>query len=637
MKIRWWCWVLLLSVITLNVQAQYEIRYKNPIEGGPKQIRDGFILKVGDTWYLTGTINSNEGVQLWESKNLTDWHPIDNGDEGYILRKQDIGWTENRIWAPEILHHKQNRKFYLTVNCRYDNDEENWHGQGLCIAVADKITGPYEVKTGDKPLTGNNDASLFVDDDGQVYMIQTNCVLCKVDLETYQLTTEKHRIVTFGENPEDWDYTKKINEGPCIRKVDGIYYVFWTCNNWGNYVGYATSDKIWDEKTNKPPTFKKYAKNPIFGAATKPFEQHDPPGCPLDEAGHGTPFKGPGGRWWISGFCRSFNKESPYYTPRLFIDPLTYNPETAAFSGQVSWTPQVVTYQAQVKPDIGDFLYVAFKDPGSSGIYFSHSTNGYAWSPLNNGDPWIVPAEHIGKTRDPFIARDPKKGFHMVWTCGNPQIGYVYSEDLVHWGEQRKILLFDGDPKVRNTWAPEILYDHQEERWLVFWSSTIGGKFPETMGQVENKRNHRIYYSTTTDFKTVSHPKLLLEPGYPVIDTTLHEWSDTFVNVVKDERRWPLHKQLRVAFSDTPYGPWTQPSFPITVPWTEGPSVLRLNDEFLIYYDMYRGGQHMGAVRTRDFKTFEDVTDELSVPAKLKHGGFIPITKAEAERLRLAR
>ena len=52
-------------------------------------MRDCFILKVGDTYYLTGT-TGNTGVRVWSSKNLTKWFPIENGDEGYILRNEAI-------------------------------------------------------------------------------------------------------------------------------------------------------------------------------------------------------------------------------------------------------------------------------------------------------------------------------------------------------------------------------------------------------------------------------------------------------------------------------------------------------------------------------------------------------------------
>jgi beta-xylosidase len=46
-----------------------QFTYQNPIMDEPEWMRDGFILKVTDTYYLTGT-TGNIGVRIWKSKNL---------------------------------------------------------------------------------------------------------------------------------------------------------------------------------------------------------------------------------------------------------------------------------------------------------------------------------------------------------------------------------------------------------------------------------------------------------------------------------------------------------------------------------------------------------------------------------------
>ena len=43
-------------------------------------------------------------------------------------------------------------------------------------------------------------------------------------------------------------------------------------------------------------------------------------------------------------------------------------------------------------------------------------------------------------------------------------------------------------------------WDEAERQWLLFWSSTIPGKFPETAETGDDGYNHRIYLSTTKDF-----------------------------------------------------------------------------------------------------------------------------------------
>lgn len=80
-----------------------------------------------------------------------------------------------------------------------------------------------------------------------------------------------------------------------------------------------------------------------------------------------------------------------------------------------------------------------------------------------------------------------------------------------------------------------------------------------------------------------------------------------------------MMENLRVAFGDTPLGPWGQSSDPFTDMFNEGPTVLRRGDEWIIYYDMYEKHRY-GAVKTRDFKTFTDIADKLSFPKDHRHG-----------------
>ncbi len=57
--------------------------------------------------------------------------------------------------------------------------------------------------------------------------------------------------------------------------------------------------------------------------------------------------------------------------------------------------------------------------------------------------------------------------------------------------------------------------------------------------------------------------------------------------VFKDERKTPTVKKLRLAFSDSPTGPWRDVTEPFTRDWIEGPSVVKIGAEWWIYYDHY--------------------------------------------------
>jgi len=53
---------------------------------------------------------------------------------------------------------------------------------------------------------------------------------------------------------------------------------------------------------------------------------------------------------------------------------------------------------------------------------------------------------------------------------------------------------------------------------------------------------------------------------------------------------------------------------------------LKVGDDWLVYFDAYRQKIY-GAMKTRDFKTFTDVTQEVSFPAGHKHGTAIKVPR----------
>lgn len=93
--------------------------------------------------------------------------------------------------------------------------------------------------------------------------------------------------------------------------------------------------------------------------------------------------------------------------------------------------------------------------------------------------------------------------------------------------------------------------------------------------------------------------------------------KDDYVMVLKDNTR--KQRNIKVAFSKTPYGPWSEASEPFTPMYSEGPSTAYVNGWWYIYYDWYRQFIY-GAQRTKDFKHFQDQTGAVSFPDGHKHG-----------------
>ncbi|HWR50941.1 MAG TPA: glycoside hydrolase family 43 protein [Bryobacteraceae bacterium] len=290
------------------------------------------------------------------------------------------------------------------------------------------------------------------------------------------------------------------------------------------------------------------------------------------------------------------------------------------------------------------YLFTSFRRNGETGVFFALSRDGRQWTPLNNNQPWIKP-EHAGMLmRDPFLTQGPDGTWHLLWTWGwtrremggGLKIGYTSSRDLVTWTPQRQIPVFEDEPTARNAWAPEAAWDAKRKEWIIFWSTTIPGRFPDTEATGDAGYNHRLYAMTTRDWKTFSPPRLWFDPGFNCIDATLVHDGGRWIMVFKDERKNPLQKRLRLAFADSPAGPWTGITEPFTKDWVEGPSALRINGEWWIYFDHYTNPRHYGAIRTNDWKTFEDATAEVKFPADHRHGTVVRIPEKLARRVESA-
>lgn len=283
------------------------------------------------------------------------------------------------------------------------------------------------------------------------------------------------------------------------------------------------------------------------------------------------------------------------------------------------------------------YLFSYFKNNGQDGLHLAYSEDGLNWTALNHDESVLKP--EIGKEklmRDPCIIKGADGEFHMVWTCSwqDKGIGYAYSKDLIHWSEQQFIPVMAQEEGARNCWAPEITYDPKSKNYMIYWATTITGKFPETASEKENGYNHRIYYTLTKDFKSFSPTQLLYDPGFNVIDATILKKGRKFILFAKDETREPVQKNIKIAFSRKLNGPYTKASVPITGNyWAEGPTVIRKGKLWIVYFDKYTAHQY-GAVSSTDLKHWTDISDQLKMPKGIRHGTVLKISEAELKKLK---
>jgi beta-xylosidase len=282
------------------------------------------------------------------------------------------------------------------------------------------------------------------------------------------------------------------------------------------------------------------------------------------------------------------------------------------------------------------YLFSYFKGNGEDGLHLAYSRDGCTFTALNNDRSFLTPLVGISKLmRDPCIIRLPDGTFHMVWTAGWTErgIGYSSSKDLMNWTEQKYIMVMEKEPTARNCWAPEIIYDQHEKQFLIFWATTIPGRFPETEKEGDTGYNHRIYSVTTKDFVNFSETALFFEKGFNTIDATINRNGRQFIMFVKDETRTPPQKNIRITTSRNLYGPYSEPSGPITGNyWAEGPSSIKINDTWYVYFDKYVE-KKMGAVISKDLKSWEDISDKVSFPDGVRHGTIFEADEKNLQNL----
>ncbi len=273
-----------------------------------------------------------------------------------------------------------------------------------------------------------------------------------------------------------------------------------------------------------------------------------------------------------------------------------------------------------------NYLFTSFRGNGEDGLHLVYSHDVLKWTALNNDKSFLKPVVGSKLMRDPCICRGPDGTFHLVWTSGwwDKGIGIAHSKDLVNWSEQKWLGVMEHEPQARNCWAPEIFYDDKSEKYLIYWSTTIPGRFPQTDNSGDSgdnsRLNHRIYYVATKDFESYPEAELLYDDGFNVIDATIVKDGDRYVMFVKDETKEPVvKKNIRVAIGDKPEGPYGHASEPISPDWVEGPTVLKIADMWYLYYDGYRRHRYEGA-RSKDLKSWESITDKLIFPKDTRHG-----------------
>lgn len=278
---------------------------------GLDAIRDPMILRDNGKYYMVGTSpefweGPNPGVRLWSSDNLIDWKFECKIIDSSLI--DDNKPYKDRFWAPEIFKYKG--KYYCTFNAQNEKLSENFSGLRSYVAVSDCITGPYIIS--EEPMVESenltNDAHLFADDDGKVYLFfssltekGSNIYVAEFSTETCKIVTEQKLCIPKGADGE-WDSIGI--EGSFVVKKNGIYYHWYSSWTRSYEMGLAMTDDL-----SKP--FVKCDINPIISGFNKETE--------FTYCGHNSCFELPDGRDAIA-----FHVNSDKFRESLCINTIEY-------------------------------------------------------------------------------------------------------------------------------------------------------------------------------------------------------------------------------------------------------------------------------------------------------------------------
>ncbi|WP_075731408.1 family 43 glycosylhydrolase [Streptomyces acidiscabies] len=318
-------------------------------------------------------------------------------------------------------------------------------------------------------------------------------------------------------------------------------------------------------------------------------------------------------------------------------------------------TAKVPELPAAQKPE--GYLFSYFTGEGTSDgeqLYFglSKGNDPLHWRELNNGRPVLTSTLGEQGLRDPFIIRSPEGDkFYQIATdlriygngdwdasqrTGSKSIMVWESTDLTHWTNQRLVRI--SPDSAGNTWAPEAYYDSKLGEYVVFWASKLYDNEAHS-GDTYN----RMMYATTRDFYTFSEPKVWVDRGYSVIDSTVIKHDDTYYRLSKDERNntssTPNSKFIFEEKSDSLLNTsWTPVAEGIgkgTMSAAEGPLVFKSNteDKWYAFLDEFGGRGYIPFETTDLDKGVWTPSTNYELPARPRHGTVLPVTKAEYDRL----
>lgn len=156
------------------------------------------------------------------------------------LKANDFKWAKGEAWASQVI--KRNGKYYWYVTVEHATKK----GKSIGVAVSDSPVGPFVDARGSALITNDMttqytsiawddiDPTVFIDDDGQAYLIwgNTQCYYAKLKENMIELDSE---IMTIS--------LPRFTEAPWIHKRGEWYYLSFA-SEFPEKICYAMSKSI---------------------------------------------------------------------------------------------------------------------------------------------------------------------------------------------------------------------------------------------------------------------------------------------------------------------------------------------------------------------------------------------------------
>ena len=301
---------------------------------------------------------------------------------------------------------------------------------------------------------------------------------------------------------------------------------------------------------------------------------------------------------------------------------------------------------------MGAYLFVHFIGRENSAdceqIYFSVSKDGIDWETLNGKKP--VLRSDIGEkgARDPFIIKSPDGAkYYMIasdlsiyhrgnmrqawYDCqekGSRSILVWESENLTDWSEPRLAEIAVKDAGC--AWAPEAMYDPDNDAYIVYWASAAGA---------DNYEYQRMYRSYTKDFREFTPAEIYIDDAADErikngtaaanIDTTIIGHDGMYYRFTKNESKKTIVMDKSAHLS---YG-WERVKTTNLDEMLgyEGPTIVKMHDgKWGLFLDHFaeQKGYELFVTDDIDKGVFSKSAD-CRFDAVYRHGTVITITGAE--------